>query len=194
MKPREKRDTALWGFIGVVVGSVVSGFFSLMTSQMAYQASENSAARAQQSSERTIQEENNRARDEFLRDQRISVYKQYLTDSTVTEAAQLDYFAVLSQPASYPPAAVNSYFADMETKNRQFVNSAWGFEFFSTEKLKEAAGKLTQELYARHLLLRNYDRSDAAFRELAARIEGGREKMAELRRQFTESASEILSK
>lgn len=111
-----------WGF----GWSLVSGAFSVANAQLAYQASENSANRSQQSSERSIEEENKRKRDEFLRDQRVVFYKQFLADSRLTEDAQIDYYNVLSQPAIYAPAAANAYLTDMEAKNRQFVGSAWG--------------------------------------------------------------------
>jgi hypothetical protein len=179
----------MWGLIGVLAGSVVSGAFSVWSSEKAYQASENSAIRAQQSSERNIEEENKRKRDEFLRDQRVAAYKQFLTDSRLAEDAQADYLNALSQPERYD---VNAYLTALETTNRQFVGSAWGMEFFSPEKLKAAAQTLTQELYARYLMLTNY-RQPAEWQALTQRINGGREKLSELRQKFADSASEVLS-
>ncbi|MGN7253389.1 MULTISPECIES: hypothetical protein [unclassified Arthrobacter] len=162
-----------------------------MTAQMAFQASENSANRAQQSSERSIEEENKRARDQFTRDQRVVAYKQYLTDSRLFEDAQLDYLNALSQPTVYD---VNTYLNSLETTNRQFVNSAWGMEFFSPKKLKEAASALTQELYERYLMLRSYDQSSAQLQALYERVDRlGRPKIVELRQKFADSASEVLS-
>ncbi len=189
-KSRGMRNPALWGLAGVLAGSLVSGAFSVWTAEKAFQASENSATRAQQSSERSIEEENKRNRDEFLRDQRVTAYKQFLTDSRLVEDAQLDYLTALSQPENYN---VNTYLSALESTNRQFVNSAWGMEFFSPDKLKEAARTLTQELYARHLMLRNYRQSNAEWQALTQRVDGGRAKIIELRQKFADSASEVLS-
>jgi hypothetical protein len=179
----------MWGLIGVLAGSVVSGAFSVWTSEKAYQASENAANRAQQSTERIIEEENKRKRDEFLRDQRVATYKQFLTDSRLYEDAQADYLFALSQPERYNVAA---YLTALETTNRQFVGSAWGMEFFSPAKLKTAAQTLTQELYARYLMLTNYRQPDE-WQALTQRINGGRDKLNELRQKFADSASEVLS-
>lgn len=189
-KSKGMRNPAVWGLAGVLAGSLVSGAFSVWTAEKAFQASENSATRAQQSSERSIEEENKRKRDEFLRDQRVTAYKQFLTDSRLVEDAQLDYLGALSQPERYD---VNTYLTALETMNRQFVNSAWGMEFFSPDKLKEAARTLTQELYARHLMLRNYRSSNAEWQALHQRVEGGRANIIELRQKFADSASEVLS-
>ncbi|WP_172411805.1 hypothetical protein, partial [Arthrobacter globiformis] len=95
-KSSKDRNPALWGLIGVLAGSLISGAFSVVNAQMAYQASENAANRAQQSTERSIQEENKRKRDEFLRDQRATSYKEFLTNSRLFEDAQLDYLYALS--------------------------------------------------------------------------------------------------
>lgn len=189
MKSRGTRNPAMWGLIGVLAGSVVSGAFSVWTSEKAYQASENAANRAQQSTERIIEEENKRKRDEFLRDQRVATYKQFLTDSRLYEDAQADYLFALSQPERYNVAA---YLTALETTNRQFVGSAWGMEFFSPAKLKTAAQTLTQELYARYLMLTNYRQPDE-WQALTQRINGGRDKLNELRQKFADSASEVLS-
>ena len=189
MKSRGTRNPAMWGLIGVLAGSVVSGAFSVWTSEKAYQASENAANRAQQSTERIIEEENKRKRDEFLRDQRVATYKQFLTDSRLYEDAQADYLFALSQPERYNVAA---YLTALETTNRQFVGSAWGMEFFSPAKLKTAAQTLTQELYARYLMLTNYRQPDE-WPALTQRINGGRDKLNELRQKFADSASEVLS-
>jgi hypothetical protein len=189
-KSKGMRNPALWGLAGVLAGSLVSGGFSVWAAEKGFQASENSAIRAQQSSERSIEEDNKRKRDEFLREQRVTAYKQFLTDSRLVEDAQLDYLAALAHQEIYD---VNTSLSTMELTNRQFINSAWGMEFFSPDKLKEAARTLTQELYARHLMLRNYRQSDAEWQTLNQRVEGGRAKIIELRQEFAESASEVLS-
>ncbi|MDP9694448.1 UNVERIFIED_ORG: hypothetical protein J2X79_002007 [Arthrobacter globiformis] len=189
-KSSRVRNPALWGLVGVLAGSLVSGAFSLYAADKAYQASESSRIGAQQSFERGIEEENKRKRDEFLRDQRVTAYKQFLTDSRLLEDAQADYLAALAQPERYD---VNTYLTALETTNRQFVNSAWGMEFFSPEKLKEDARTLTQELYARYLALTNYRPSIAEWQALTQRVNGTRDKVSELRQKFADSASQVLS-
>lgn len=192
-KSSKTKNPAVWGLIGVLSGSLISGAFSAWAADKAYQASENSAIRAQQSSERSIEEENKRKRDEFLRDQRVATYKQFLTDSRLVEDAQLDYLGVLSRPAVFTAADVNASSSELEVKYRQFVNSAWGMEFFSPDRLKEAARTLTQELHARYIMLRTFDQSNAQFQALHSRIEQGRGTVQELRQKFADSASEVLS-
>lgn len=192
-KSSKTKNPAVWGLIGVLAGSLISGAFSVANAHMAYQASENAANRAQQSTERIIEEENKRKRDEFLRDQRATYYKEFLTNSSTLEIAQTDYLTVLKQPESYPPASRNSYLAEMEVKYRQFLSSAWGMEFFSSDKLKDAARTLSQELYQRHLMLENYNGTAAGLQELDTRVARGTDKVVELRQKFADSANEILS-
>ena len=190
-KSSKDRNPALWGLIGVLAGSLISGAFSVVNAQMAYQASENAANRAQQSTERSIQEENKRKRDEFLRDQRATSYKEFLTNSRLFEDAQLDYLYALSHQETHN---VNAYLTELEVKNRQFVNSAWGMEFFSPQDLQDTARALTTELYERYLMLTNYNGSSAQFQALTDRVDrNGRVKIVELRQKFADNASKVLT-
>lgn len=188
-------NPAIWGLTGVLAGSLVSGAFSVRAAEIASQATENSAARAQESSERSIQAENKRARDEFLREQRVAIYKQFLTDSQVYEQAQSDFLEVLRFRDSYPPDSPDAYLSDLETKHRQFINSSWGFEFFSTKELRDHATAIVQELHETYNMLPfPSEAKDAAhLNTLRRRLDLGRDIMAQQRQKFTEVAGRILA-
>lgn len=191
-KSAKAKNPAVWGLIGVLSGSLISGAFSMVSARMAYDAAENTAARTQETNERSLEAQRAQSRNQFLRDQRVAVFRQYLLDSQAAEEAQMDYVAVVSSPGHTPEQAA-AWMQEANLKQRQFVASTWSVEFFATEELKAVAKELTNELAARYEMVRTYSHTSNEFQALNSRIANGQNAMVDLRRKFTAAASAIVS-
>lgn len=191
-KSSKTKNPAVWGLIGVLSGSLISGAFSLVSARMQYDAAQNTAARTQETNERSLEAARTQSRNQFLRDQRVAVFKQYLVDSQGAEEAQMDYVSVLLSPA-HTPEQLAAWYQEASTRQRQFVASTWGLQFFATEELKAAATELTTELETRFEMVRTYSQKPGELEALETRVTKGADAMANLRHKFTDAASAIVS-
>lgn len=191
-KSRKDKNPAMWGLIGVLSGSLISGAFSLASARMQYEAAQNTAVRTQETNERSLEAARTQARNQFLRDQRVAVFKQYLVDSQGAEEAQMDYVSVLLSP-EHTPEQLDAWYQEAALKQRQFVASTWGLHFFATEELKAVATDLTTELETRFEMVHTYSQQPGELEALETRVIKGADAMANLRHAFTEAASAIVS-
>ncbi|WP_146069215.1 hypothetical protein [Arthrobacter sp. ZGTC412] len=192
VKPARASSPAIWGLAGVLTGSLVSGAFSVMAAQKAYDAAENTAARQHESNERTIDETRRRGREEFIRAQRVAAFSQFLTLSQNVEGDMIN--VVNSMAAGAPQGVTSSQFAAADASYRNFVSSAWGVEFYSTDEVQAIAHQMNLELEERFELLRTY--SGTAPEEFAAlkdRVGGRHAKMADFREKFTTAVRAMIS-
>jgi methyl-accepting chemotaxis protein len=189
--PTKASSPALWGLVGVLSGSLVSGVFSMVAAQKSYDAAINTAAKSQETNERTLEETRSREREVFLREQRVSVFTQLLTDAQLAEAAYADYLTVLSSPAAYPDPS--DYYSQMELSYRQYVSSAWSAEFFSPEEVKSITHALNREIDALHSLFTSFDGTAEAVPALSAQFSEGQTKIQQMREQFAAAVSRTVS-
>ena len=184
----------MWGLIGVLCGSLISGAFSYASARLAYDASENTAIKTQETNERTLAAQRNQAREQFFRDQRVAVYGKYLSASQWSEIAMYDILTVIKTP-SYAPADREFWRSNFEFKYREFIDAGWNLEFFATEELQAVANEMNAELQERHkLLLEQYYLPAAAQVEaLTRRMSGPEDKMFQLRSKFTKVVRDAVS-
>lgn len=182
LKPGSTKNPAVWGLVGVLSGSLISGAVSLVSANMQYESARDTAA------ETALQ-----ARDQFLRDQRVTAFSQYLLDSQTAETAQTDYASALVSSGGYTPEQINFWYEAAVSAQRQFVASAWSVQFFATENLEEAAGELSSELYQRFEMLRTYSGTSDELSTIEDRVVNGQDLMVDLRSKFTTAASAVVS-
>lgn len=189
-------NPATWGLIGVLSGSLISGVFSYFNAQTAYEASENAAIKAQETSERSLEAQRKQAKDDFFRNQRVSAYGKYLSASQWSEIAMLDLLTVIMNPTGFTPDQREFWRSNFEAKYREFVDSGWSLEFFATDELKAVAHELNAELEERHAILNaqyNFQAAPEQFQSLIARMQGPEDRMEQLRTKFTSVASSAVS-
>lgn len=193
LKPKKDHTPAWWALVGALLGSLVSGGFSLATAVMTGEATERAAARAQESSERALEAERRQGQEEFLREQRLKVFQDFLADSQIVAAAQSDYLAVISSPDRHPTGSAEASLADLTEKHRKLIASSWSIEFFASPELIEPADEIVawaDSMYG-HVVNYRGDPSEIPF--LTEKMEEASGQMSAHRLRFTTVARGVIA-
>jgi hypothetical protein len=189
-KPAKASNPAIWGLAGVLAGSLVSGVFSLATAQKAYDAAENTAARSTLQNERTIEETRRRGQEEFIREQRVAAFNQFLVLSQTAARDQVTVLNVMNSNAQQE--VINNYYSISSASYEEFVSIAWTVEFYATEEVETVADKLSAELFARQEMLSTYRSGAVNASEIDAKVRD-QEMLRDYRTQFTTVARGLVT-
>jgi len=125
---------ASWGVIGALAGALLSGGISYASAKL-----------AADTSVRTVEAASAQSKTEFLRNQRLAEYTNFLTKSTKVEIAVYDYSTMLlaSADTTYTPEERNAAYARLDSAQNEYIDASWRVMMIGTDAVVEVCGRMS---------------------------------------------------
>lgn len=169
---------ATWGVIGALAGALVSASISYASARL-----------AADTSVRTVQAASEQSNTEFLRNQRLADYTDFLTKSTVAEIAVDDYSTILlASDGSFTQAERNAAYSRLDSAENDYIYAAWRVDMIASDAVRDVCLNMNSVLVdtANTWRIRPNNHIDSSMS--ASQITDFGTKMNDLRTQFTNAS------
>ncbi|EMY35842.1 hypothetical protein D477_002121 [Arthrobacter crystallopoietes BAB-32] len=182
---RTASNPAIWGLVGALLGSLITGIFSLQTAKTAAETSVRTAEIAQETAESGKEAEAARSRTDFLRTQRLNLYANLLTTSQIVSNEAGEYAHVLQFPESYPAGQVGTGRAELDTKYEAWVSGVWMVRVIASDEVSVANDNLATKLDEAYRLLAGYSGQSGELERIATYFQQFPNDVFALRTEFS---------
>lgn len=176
---------AIWGIIGALIGSLVTGFFSIQAASTAAETSVKTAEIARQTAELGMTAEARRSREEFLRTERLSGYVEQLSLSQRAMNAANTYAYRLQYQSYFSPDALTAASNELSTSYEDWVNSAWHVRVIASDAVSAVNDKMATKMDEAYRMLVNYRAQPGELDAIVAFYAQFLTEMSNLRTEFT---------